>query len=51
MAATLAAVRGVWPEKRVIVAFQPHRYTRTRDCFEQFVDVLEDIDGLVRAKL
>ena len=46
MAATLAAVRGVWPEKRVIVAFQPHRYTRTRDCFEQFVDVLEDIDGL-----
>ena len=47
MAATLAAVRGVWPEKRVIVAFQPHRYTRTRDCFEQFVDVLEDIDGLV----
>ena len=34
MAATLAAVRGVWPEKRVIVAFQPHRYTRTRDCFE-----------------
>ncbi|MFR6028512.1 MAG: UDP-N-acetylmuramate--L-alanine ligase, partial [Sutterella wadsworthensis] len=41
MAATLAAVRGVWPEKRVIVAFQPHRYTRTRDCFEQFVDVLE----------
>lgn len=49
MAATLAAVRGVWPEKRVIVAFQPHRYTRTRDCFEQFVDVLEDIDGLVLA--
>lgn len=51
MAATLAAVRGVWPEKRVIVAFQPHRYTRTRDCFEQFVDVLEDIDGLVLAEV
>lgn len=51
MAATLAAVRGVWPEKRVIVAFQPHRYTRTRDCFEQFVDVLEDIDGLVLAEI
>lgn len=51
MAATLAAVRGVWPEKRVIVAFQPHRYTRTRDCFEQFVDVLEDIDGLVIAEV
>ena len=51
MAATLAAVRGAWPEKRVIVAFQPHRYTRTRDCFEQFVDVLEDIDGLVLAEV
>ena len=51
MAATLAAVRGVWPERRVIVAFQPHRYTRTRDCFEQFVDVLEDIDGLVLAEV
>lgn len=51
MAATLAAVRGVWPEKRVLVAFQPHRYTRTRDCFEQFVDVLEDIDGLVLAEV
>lgn len=51
MAATLAAVRGVWPEKRVIVAFQPHRYTRTRDCVEQFVDVLEDIDGLVLAEV
>lgn len=51
MAATLAAVRGVWPEKRVIVAFQPHRYTRIRDCFEQFVDVLEDIDGLVLAEV
>lgn len=49
MAATLAAVRGAWPEKRVIVAFQPHRYTRTRDCFDMFVDVLKDIDGLVLA--
>lgn len=51
MAATLAAVRGAWPEKRVIVAFQPHRYTRTRDCFKQFVDVLKDIDGLVLAEV
>ncbi len=49
MAATLAAVRGAWPEKRIIVAFQPHRYTRTRDCFDMFVDVLKDIDGLVLA--
>lgn len=49
MAATLAAVRGAWPDKRVIVAFQPHRYTRTRDCFEEFVNVLSNIDGLVLA--
>lgn len=51
MAATLAAVRGAWPGKRVIVAFQPHRYTRTRDCFDMFVDVLKDIDGLVLAEV
>lgn len=51
MAATLQALRGAWPEKRVIVAFQPHRYTRTRDCFEAFVDVLADIEGLVLAEV
>lgn len=49
MAATLAAVRGAWPEKRVVVAFQPHRYTRTRDCFEDFVKVLSGVDVLVLA--
>ncbi len=49
MAATLAAIRGAWPGKRVVVAFQPHRYTRTRDCFDAFVKVLEDVDGLVLA--
>ena len=45
MAATLAAVRGAFPGRRIIVAFQPHRYTRTRDCFDAFVKVLEDVDG------
>ena len=51
MAATLAAVRGAWPTKRVIVAFQPHRYTRTRDCFDAFVEALSDIEGLVLAEV
>ena len=51
MAATLQALRGAWPEKRVIVAFQPHRYTRTRNCFDAFVDVLADIEGLVLAEV
>lgn len=51
MAATLQAVRGAWPDKRVLVAFQPHRYTRTRDCFDAFVDVLSDIEGLVLAQV
>ncbi len=51
MAATLAAIRGAFPGRRVIVAFQPHRYTRTRDCFEEFVKVLKDVDGLVLAEV
>src|SRR5690606_6972293 len=37
MAATLEAARGAWPQRRIVLAFQPHRYTRTRDCFEDFV--------------
>ncbi len=49
MAATLAAVRGAYPGARVVVAFQPHRYTRTRDCFEDFVHVLATTDALVLA--
>jgi len=40
MAATLAAVRGAFPGRRLVLAFQPHRYTRTRDCFEDFVKVI-----------
>lgn len=47
MAATLAAVRGAWPERRVLVVFQPHRFTRTRDCFDEFVRVLAPIDQVV----
>jgi UDP-N-acetylmuramate--alanine ligase len=47
MAATLAAARGAFPGRRVLLAFQPHRYTRTRDCFEDFVKVLSTADALV----
>jgi UDP-N-acetylmuramate--alanine ligase len=44
MAATLAAARGAFPGRRVVLAFQPHRYTRTRDCFEDFVKVIGSAD-------
>ena len=47
MAATLAAVRGAFPGRRVVLAFQPHRYTRTRDCFEDFVKVMSIADVLL----
>ncbi|WP_410500007.1 UDP-N-acetylmuramate--L-alanine ligase [Chitinibacter sp. S2-10] len=47
MAATLAAARGAFPSRRLLLAFQPHRYTRTRDCFEDFVKVLNTVDGLL----
>ena len=47
MAATLAAARGAWPERRIVLAFQPHRYTRTRDCFEDFVSVLGNADAVL----
>ena len=45
--ATLDAIRAGWPGRRIVVAFQPHRYTRTRDLFEDFVNVLSDTDLLV----
>ncbi|MCB1906230.1 MAG: UDP-N-acetylmuramate--L-alanine ligase [Rhodocyclaceae bacterium] len=44
MAATLEAARGAFPGRRLVLAFQPHRYTRTRDCFEDLVHVLEAAD-------
>ncbi|WP_201446377.1 UDP-N-acetylmuramate--L-alanine ligase [Burkholderia gladioli] len=47
MAATIAAARGAFPGRRLVLAFQPHRYTRTRDCFEDFVNVLSTVDALV----
>jgi UDP-N-acetylmuramate--alanine ligase len=47
MAATIAAARGAFPDRRLVLAFQPHRYTRTRDCFEDFVRVLSTVDALV----
>jgi UDP-N-acetylmuramate--alanine ligase len=47
MAATIEAVRGSFPGRRLVLAFQPHRYTRTRDLFEDFVAVLSTADALV----
>lgn len=47
IAATLAATRGGWPDNRLVVVFQPHRYTRTRDLFEDFAHVLSAVDVLV----
>ena len=47
MAATLSAARGAFPGQRLVLVFQPHRYTRTRDCFEDFVKVLSETDVLV----
>jgi len=49
MAATLAATRGAFPGRRLVLAFQPHRYTRTRDCFEDFVKVMGSADLVLLA--
>jgi UDP-N-acetylmuramate--alanine ligase len=51
MAATLAAARGAFPGRRLVLAFQPHRYTRTRDCFEDFVKVLSTVDALLLGEI
>jgi UDP-N-acetylmuramate--alanine ligase len=51
MAATLAAARGSFPGRRLVLAFQPHRYTRTRDLFEDFVKILSTADALVLAEV
>ncbi|CAN5413302.1 UDP-N-acetylmuramate--L-alanine ligase [soil metagenome] len=50
-AATLSAARGAYPGRRLVLAFQPHRYTRTRDLFEDFVKVLSTADALVLAEV
>jgi len=51
MAATLAAARGAFPGKRLVLAFQPHRFTRTRDCFEDFVKVIGEADAVLLAEV
>ena len=51
MAATLDAARAAFPGRRIVLAFQPHRYTRTRDLFEDFVRVLGSADALVLAEV
>ncbi|HWV62008.1 MAG TPA: UDP-N-acetylmuramate--L-alanine ligase [Oxalicibacterium sp.] len=50
-AATIAAARGAYPGRRLVLAFQPHRYTRTRDLFEDFVKVLSTTDMLMLAEV
>ena len=51
MAATLAAARGAFPQARLVLAFQPHRYTRTRDCFEDFVKVIGQADAVLLSEV
>lgn len=51
MAATLAAARGAFPGRRLVLAFQPHRYTRTRDCFEDFVKVIGYADAVLLSEV
>ena len=47
MRAVIAAARAAFPDRRLVMAFQPHRYTRTRDCFEDFVRVLSSADAVL----
>ncbi|MDX1391236.1 MAG: UDP-N-acetylmuramate--L-alanine ligase, partial [Rheinheimera sp.] len=47
VAATIAAVRAAWPQRRLVMAYQPHRYTRTRDLYEDFAKVLSSVDKLL----
>ncbi|MFZ4480248.1 MAG: UDP-N-acetylmuramate--L-alanine ligase [Rhodoferax sp.] len=51
MAATLSAARGAFPGRRLLLAFQPHRYTRTRDCFHDFVKVMAQADAVLLAEV
>jgi UDP-N-acetylmuramate--alanine ligase len=51
MAATLAAARGAFPGRRLVLAFQPHRYSRTRDCFDDFVKVLDQADCVLLSEV
>ena len=47
LSATIAATRASWPNRRLVVLFQPHRYTRTRDLFDDFAQVLSSVDALL----
>ena len=51
MAATISAARAAFPGRRLVLAFQPHRFSRTRDCFEDFVKVLSSVDVLLLAEV
>jgi UDP-N-acetylmuramate--alanine ligase len=51
MAATLAAARGAFPGRRLVLAFQPHRYSRTRDCFEDFVKIIGLADAVLLSEV
>ena len=51
MAATLAAARGAFPDRRLVLAFQPHRFTRTRDCFDDFVKVIAAADSVLLSEV
>ena len=47
VAAVVHAAREAWPERRLVMLYQPHRYSRTRDLYEDFVRVLSEVDGLL----
>ena len=47
MKATIEAARGAYPNQRLVLAFQPHRYSRTRDCFEDFIKVMASVDVIL----
>ncbi len=51
MAATLEAARGAYPDRRLVLAFQPHRFTRTRDCFEDFIKVIGLADAVLLSEV
>jgi UDP-N-acetylmuramate--alanine ligase len=51
MRVTLEALRGAYPDRRLVLVFQPHRYSRTRDLFDSFIDVLSTVDELILAEV
>jgi UDP-N-acetylmuramate--alanine ligase len=51
MKATIEAARGAYPGRRLVLAFQPHRYSRTRDCFEDFIKVMSSVDAILLSEV